>query len=160
MKISGTTVTIIRFSNVVMAGLVAGTLFGIWIGYNPENLSWQAYVEHQQSVIRSLNVLMPILGLITIILTVFSAVIKKKDRRIFVMLLVAAALLIISGIVTRFANQPINAIVMNWDQTTVPDNWIELRNKWWSYHQIRAVTAIAAFFIIVAASLRKDSGVN
>ena len=64
------TILIIRFLNLLMAGLIAGTLFGIWIGFNPQSLSAPTYVEHQQSVIKALNTLMPLLGLITIILTV------------------------------------------------------------------------------------------
>ena len=30
---------IIKFLDVILAGLIAGTLFGVWIGYNPKNLS-------------------------------------------------------------------------------------------------------------------------
>ena len=49
------TILIIRFLNILMAGLIAGILFEIWIGYNPQSLSAPTYVEHQQSVIKSLN---------------------------------------------------------------------------------------------------------
>ena len=150
------TVLIIRFLNILMAGLVAGTIFGIWIGFNPQNLSASTYIEHQQSVIKSLNNIMPILGLITIILTVISAFMQKDNKIIFISLLVAAVLLIISGLVTRFGNQPINAIVMTWDKVDVPSNWTELRDKWWSLHIIRAVTSIAAFCLIVWTSMRKN----
>jgi hypothetical protein len=138
-----------------MAGLIAGTLFGIWIGYNPQHLSGQTYVEQQQGVINALNILMPILGLITIILTLISAYIQRDDQLVFIALLVAAVLLITSGLVTRFGNQPINSIVMTWDKTNLPNNWIELRNKWWSLHIIRAVTALAAFCLIIWTSMRK-----
>lgn len=92
------TTLIIRFLNVIMAGLMAGTLFGIWIGYNPKNLSVLAYIEQQQSVIKALNTLMPLLGLITIILTMMAAFGQKQNQAIFVTLLVAAALLIVSKI--------------------------------------------------------------
>ena len=150
------TILIIRFLNILMAGLIAGTIFGIWIGYNPQNLSAPTYVEHQQSVIKALNTLMPILGLITIVLTVISAFMQKDNKIIFISLLVAAVLLIISGLVTRFGNQPINAIVMTWNKADVPSNWTELRDKWWSWHIIRAVTTIVAFCLIVWTSMQKD----
>jgi hypothetical protein len=38
---------IIQFSSIVLTGLIAGTIFGIWIGYNPRDLSAVAYVEQQ-----------------------------------------------------------------------------------------------------------------
>lgn len=41
------TIILIQFLNMVMAGLIAGTLLTIWIGYNPQNLSAQTYVEQQ-----------------------------------------------------------------------------------------------------------------
>jgi hypothetical protein len=138
-----------------MAGLIAGILFGIWIGYNPQNFSAQTYVELQQSAIKALNTLMPLLGLITILLTVISAFIQKDNKTIFIALLIAAAFLIVSGLVTRFGNQPINSIVMTWNKADVPGNWTELRDKWWSLHKIRAVTAVLAFCIIIWTNIRK-----
>lgn len=150
------TTLIIRFLNILMTGLVTGTMFGIWIGYNPRNLSVQTYVEQQQSVIKAINTLMPVLGLITIILTVTSAMLQKDNYTVLVILLIAAVLLIISGLVTRFGNQPINTIVMSWNKTNVPVNWADLRNKWWSFHIIRTITAFLAFCLIVGAFMRKD----
>ena len=139
-----------------MAGLIAGIIFGIWIGYNPQGLSAPTYVEHQQSVIKALNIVMPLLGLITIVLTVISAMLQRKNGSVFISLLVAAVLLIITGLITRFGNQPINAIVMTWTKVDVPGNWTELRDKWWTLHIIRALTTIVAFCLIIWSSMRKD----
>ena len=96
------TILILRFLNILMAGLIAGTLFGIWIGYNPQNLSASTYIEHQQSVIKALNTLMPLLGLITIILTLVCAFMQRDSKTVFISLLIAAVLLMVSGLVTRF----------------------------------------------------------
>lgn len=139
-----------------MAGLIAGTLFGILIGYNPQNLSSQTYIEQQQSLIRALNTLMPLLGLLTIVLTLVSAFLQKGNQTVFVILLIAAVLLIISGLVTRFGNQPINSIVITWNKVYAPGNWTQLRDKWWSLHIIRSVTAFLAFCLIIWTSIRKD----
>jgi hypothetical protein len=43
--------SIIRFLNIIIAALLAGTSFGIWIGYNPLNLSPSTYIEQQQNMI-------------------------------------------------------------------------------------------------------------
>ena len=150
------TILIIRFLNIIMAGLIAGTLFGIWIGYKPRKLSAQTYVEHQQSVINALNTLMPVLGLITIILTLIAAFLQNQNQTAFIILLVAACFLIVSGLVTRFGNQPINSIVMTWNKSDMPNNWTILRDKWWLLHKIRALTVFVAFGLIVWASMRKD----
>lgn len=150
------TKTTIRFFNVLMVALVAGSIFGIWLGYNPKDLSAPTFIEQQQSAISDLNTLMPILGLITILLTLASAILHKKEKRTFIILLIATLFLILSGLTTRFGNQPINSIVMTWNMNTPPDNWIELRDKWWTYHEIRTVTALIALSLIVWVSIKKD----
>src|SRR5204862_107869 len=83
-------VTGVRFLNILLAALVAGTIFGIWIGFNPKELSSLAYVEQQQNAIRALNVLMPLLGLVTILITLLSAFLQRKEKSFFMPLLVAA----------------------------------------------------------------------
>jgi NADH:ubiquinone oxidoreductase subunit 2 (subunit N) len=114
---------IIQFSDIVLTGLIAGIIFGVWLGYNPEGLSAVTYVEQQQNTIRALNVLMPILGLISIILTVVYAIIYKREKLERNLLLLAVGLLIISGLITRFGNQPIIAIVITWNLDAIPDTW-------------------------------------
>ena len=53
---------VIRSAALVVAALVVGAMFGIWLGHNPATLSPGAYVEQQQEAIRTMNVSMPALG--------------------------------------------------------------------------------------------------
>jgi uncharacterized membrane protein len=148
--------TIISLLNIIMAGLLAGIQTGILLGYNPKNLSVATYIEQQQNLIKALNTLMPLMGLITIILTVVSTFSQKSSKTLFIILLVATTALIISGLVTRFGNQPINSIVMAWDKLDAPSNWMELRDKWWMFHIIRTVMSLIAFVLITWTAIRKD----
>ncbi|MDO8898877.1 MAG: DUF1772 domain-containing protein [Bacteroidales bacterium] len=150
------TIRIIRFCNIVMVALVTGTIFGIWIGYNPKDLTASTFIEQQQNAILALNTLMPILGLITILLTITSAFLQRKDKIAFSILLVASVFLIVSGLTTRFGNQPINSIVMTWDMNTPPNNWMVLRNQWWTYHELRTLSAFIGLCLIVWSSIKKD----
>jgi len=150
------TTDIIRFLNTVMAGLLAGILLGICLGYNPRNLSAGAYIEQQQNAISALNTLMPLVGLCTIILTLISSYLQKSNNLVFVTLLIAAILLIISGLITRFGNQPLNTIVMTFKKENVPSSWTELRDKWWSFHIMRTITALIAFILIAWMAIRKN----
>ena len=147
----------ILFLNIVLAGLIAGIVFGIWIGYNPQDLSAETYVEQQQNAIRHLNVIMPILGFISMLLALASAAISKEDKVMRNLLLLAVALFIVSGLVTRFGNQPINAVVITWDPRNTPEIWIELRDKWWTFHIIRTITTLIGFAIIVWATVRNKA---
>jgi membrane protein YqaA with SNARE-associated domain len=71
------TIRLLRFANVLLAGLVVGSVFGIWLGYNPASLSASAYIEQQQHAIEALNVTMPVLGAICIVLTLVHALLVR-----------------------------------------------------------------------------------
>jgi uncharacterized membrane protein len=144
---------VILFADVVVTGLIAGIIFGVWIGYNPFSLSAEVYVAQQQHAIRAFNVLMPILGLIAIVLTLVSTFLRKRNKLVFSMLLLAAVLLILSGLVTRFGNQPINAVVMTWDLSSIPKEWEQFRDDWWQYHIVRTLATILAFALIAWAAV-------
>jgi uncharacterized membrane protein len=149
---------VIRFALLVTLALLVGTMFGIWVGSNPAGLSASAYIEHQQAMIRAFNSLLPAMGAACILLTVTLAWISKGDPRTQVLLLTAASLLIVAALVTRFANQPINAVVMTWNAQTAPENWMQLRDEWWQWHMTRSSAGIAALLLIVAAVLGSRSG--
>jgi hypothetical protein len=146
---------IIRILNVFIAALLAGSLFGSWMGYNPESLSAGAYLEQQQHAIKSLNTLMPAMGLITIVLTLIAAFYQRKHSLRLILLVTAAVLLLLSALITKFGNQPINAIVITWEKNDIPSDWTSLRDKWWSLHIMRTIASIVALLLIIVASVRR-----
>lgn len=148
--------TLVGFLNLLLAALVAGTMFGIWLGFDPRSLSASTYVEHQQNTILALNILMPLLGLFTILLTLLSAFLQRVNKVNMFILLVAAGLFIISGLITRFGNQPINSMMMNWDVNNPPANWTQLRNQWWSLHTLRTLTGSIGLCLIILASIKRS----
>jgi uncharacterized membrane protein len=144
---------IVRFVLLLVLALLIGTMFGIWVGFNPTSLSASAYVEQRQNAIRSLNTLLPAMGGICIALTFALAVLTKDDPRSRYLLLAAALLMVLAGLVTRFANQPINAVVMTWSAQAPAANWAQLRDEWWQWHIVRSVAGIAALALAVLAVL-------
>ena len=153
MRGASMTATILRFILVVLLALLVGTMFGIWVGFNPASLSASAYVEQQQNTIRSLNTLLPAMGAVCILLTVVLALLSRGDWRSRCLLIAAAVLMIIAALVTRFANQPINALVMTWSIQSPASNWTQLRDEWWQWHTVRTVAGIAALALTVVAAL-------
>jgi len=148
--------SIVQFLNIMLAALIAGTVFGIWAGYNPEVLSVHAYLEQQQNAISRLNTLMPVLGFLTIILTAVSTFIQRQNKSVVAILSIAIVLFIASAMITKFGNQRINTIVMTWDAASVPDNWTELRDNWWSFHIIRTCTTITGLALVVWSVVRRE----
>jgi len=147
-EMKATALNFIRFLNTLSSALVMGIVFGVWIGFNPYHLSAGAYIEQQQNLILGLNELMPILGLGTILLTLFSAYYQRENKRTAFLLVIASIFFIASGLVTRFGNQLINAEMILWDPLNPPVNWTQLRDKWWTLHSFRTGTALAGLVLV------------
>jgi len=144
----------VRFANIMFTALVVGSMFVIWVGYDPATLSPSTYVEQQQNAIRGLNFLMPVMGGVSVLLTLLAAFLQRRSKPAFVPLIVASAFLILAGLLTKFGNQPINDIVMTWEIARPPANWTELRDQWWGYHKLRTFCGLIALALIVWTSVR------
>jgi uncharacterized membrane protein len=145
--------TSIRFMSLFLTSLLVGAMFGIWMGFNPAALSPMAFVEMQQNAIRALNVSFPALGFVCIVLTAVLAFLTKNDARGRYLLVAAVLGLIAAGLITRFGNQPINAVVMTWSPQAPASNWTELRDTWWHLHVYRTIAAIAALALALLAAV-------
>lgn len=148
------TASTIRFVSLFLTALLVGTMFGVWLGFNPAALSATAYVEMQQNAIRALNVSLPVLGFVCIALTAVLAVLTKDDKTGRYLLVAATLCLIAAGVITRFGNQPINAIVITWSPQSPAANWTELRDTWWQWHILRTVAGVTALALALLAALR------
>ena len=152
---------LLRFLLLFVLALLVGTMFGIWIGFNPSSLSAAAYVELQQNAIRSLNTVLPAMGAACILFAAVLAVLSKGNALSRNLLLAAIVLLIVAALITRFGNQPINAVVITWSAQALPANWVELRDHWWQLHVARTAAAMAALGLsILAVLMRRSAGNN
>ncbi len=150
------TSSIVRFLNIIIAALLAGTSFGIWIGFNPLNLSPSTYIEQQQNTIRALNALMIMLVFSSTVITIISAFLQKSNKPVFFTLLLAAIFFILCIVISRFGNQPINKIIMTWSRDSLPTNLSDLRDKWWTFHIIRTIAELIALCLITWTGIKKN----
>ena len=134
------------------AAVVAGGTFTIWRGYNPAGLSPVAFVEMHQGAVRGLNILLPVVGLVAILSTALLLALARNRLRRRALLATAAIAFVVAGLVTRFGNQPINAIVMTWSPDAVPEGWNGFRDGWWSYHLVRTAASCLGFLCLAAGS--------
>jgi uncharacterized membrane protein len=145
--------TSVRFISLLLTALLVGAMFGVWLGFNPAALSPTAFVEMQQNAIRALNVSLPVLGFVCIALTAVLAVLTKNDNRGRYLLIAAVFCLVAAGLITRFGNQPINAVVMTWSPQAPAANWTELRDTWWQFHILRTVAGVGALALGLLAAV-------
>jgi hypothetical protein len=145
--------SIIRFINIILAAILAGVSFGIWIGFNPLNLSSSTYVEQQQNMLHSLRTLMIALVTLATLVTLISAYIQRNNNSTLIALLIAAAFFIACILITRFGIKPIDDKVLSWTSSSIPADWTALRDKWWSLHIMRTIAELFALCIVVWTSV-------
>ena len=146
---------IVNFINLLLAALVVGSMFGVWLIFNPAGLDASSYVAFQQQGIRRLNKPMPLLGAATILFTVVAAVVGVRDGRRPGLLVASIVCFIVAALTTRFLNQPINAVVMTWNSSAPPDAWANLRDAWWRWHLLRMAAGLVGFCLLLVATLEQ-----
>lgn len=145
----------IDFANLLLAALVVGAVFGVWLLLDPKGLDANSYVPLQQQGIRTMNRVMPALGAITVLVTIAAAILGREDRVRMGLLVAAVVCFAATGLITRFRNQPINAIVITWRAELPPGNWMALRDTWWRWHLIRLAIGLTGLSLLIAATLRR-----
>ena len=140
----------VQFTALITIALVAGATFGIWRGYNPTGFSAATFLEVHKGSVGGLNTLLPVLGLVAN-LTVLVLAIRSFGSPSFTIYVITIALLIAAALITRFGNQPINAMVMGWTVDTMPTNWAALRDTWWTWHVARTAASVGALGCLTIA---------
>lgn len=148
----------LQFADIMIIALLAGSVFGIWRGYDPTGYSPAAFLEIHQGAVRGLNTLLPAMGAAAIVFTGILAWSAKGTTLPFRLYIVAMAAMITAALVTRFGNQPINATVMTWTAGDMPSGWEELRDTWWRWHLLRVTAIMAALATLVAAVMADVAG--
>ncbi len=96
----------IEFLSLLLAALVVGAMFCVWLLFNPDGLRPSFYIALQQRGIHTLHPAMPILGGATI-LTPRGGYNETRRASLRLELLLAASLcFVVAGLITRFLNQP------------------------------------------------------
>lgn len=144
---------IVRFSLIFTITLLAGSTFGTWLGLNPRELSASTYIEQQQTAIHALNSLLPLLGAFCIVLTAILIWRLRENARVRWLLIGVVLCLITASLITRFANQPINQVVLTMNPLSPAPNWTVLRDTWWQWHTIRTFAALGALCLTLVSLL-------
>ena len=145
------TTTSLQFLSLLCVALVAGTMFGIWRGYDVAGYAPGTFVEVHQGAVRGLNTLLPLIALVSLAGMIILAILARSRGGPLSLYIVAALAIAASGIITRVINQLINDQIMGWTATTLPADWAAVRDKWWNWHLGRLATTVMAFLLLLAA---------
>lgn len=145
-----TLTTALQALSLLLISLIIGSMFGIWRGYNPATFSPATFVEVHQGAVRGLNVLLPSIGFVCMLSVVTLAWLGRGTPQARWFYIAAAVAMVTAGLITRFGNQPINAVIMAWS-TAPPDGWQMVRDSWWNWHLARLAAGISGELLLIAA---------
>ncbi|PHN01818.1 DUF1772 domain-containing protein [Flavilitoribacter nigricans] len=147
----------VRFINITLAALLAGTSFGIWVGFNPKNYTASTYLEQQQHLVQSLNTLMVSMVILVTLVSIVSAYQQRQNKPVFITLLFAAAFFASCIFISRFGNLPIQTEMLTWTLESLPENWMDLRDKWWNLHIIRTIAELVGLSLVVLTNVSNQT---
>jgi uncharacterized membrane protein len=148
----------IRVVAILCSGIMAGLLFGDWLGpaFARSAMSVSSFVEFQQIV--HINYLLTLPALSTIALaTPILWLVMLRDRRDsaeFKILLAATVAILIGFMITLVLNVPVNNQLETWNAAAPPANAREIWSTWEKAHVVRTVFWVVGFFLEIVALVR------
>lgn len=143
----------IPFVAVVMAGLIAGLMWGTGMDqYTHRLLLSSAWVTEHQVMDALFRRVMPPVWNGSVLMLIGAAVLSRGSSRWYFS--VAAMLLIVSLVVTVRVEVPMNRRIALWDAAAPPADWSEVRDRWLSFHLARTVCGVVAFVCATAALMQ------
>jgi Domain of unknown function (DUF1772) len=146
---------LIDFADVLLAALLVGAMFGVWLMLNPARCTAGLYITLHQQGIRTLNTTLPAFGAANVVLSVAAAVLARGQSIRFSLLIATAVCFAATGVITRLRNQQINAMVITWKSEAPPANWKAVSGKWLRWHVIRLLLALGGLALLIAAILNR-----
>ena len=140
---------------ILCSGLMAGLLFGDWLGpsFARSAMNVSSFVQFQQIVhinylrtlpaLSTVAVAAPILWLVTL---------RARCESVEFRVLLAATIAIAIGYAITFVfNVPVNNQLETWNVATPPPNAREIWSQWEKAHVIRTIFWVVGFFLEIVA---------
>jgi uncharacterized membrane protein len=144
-----------RVVAVLSSGLMAGLLFGDWLGpsFARSAMGTTSFIEFQQIVHINYLLVLPALSTIAAGAPVPWLVVLRRERGTleFTTVLCAAVAIVIGYTITLVVNVPVNDQLESWTLAGPPADAREIWRRWEIAHVVRTVFWVAGFFLELIA---------
>jgi uncharacterized membrane protein len=134
---------IIRVVAVLCSGLMAGLLFGDWLGpsFARSAMSASSFIQFQQIVHINYLRTLPALSTVAIAAPIMWLIMLRRRRNIseFKVLLTATIAIAIGYTITFVFNVPVNNQLETWNVAAPPANAREIWSQWEKAHVVRTI---------------------
>ena len=136
---------------VLCSGLMAGLLFGDWLGpsFARAAMSASSFIQFQQIVHINYLRTLPALSTIALVAPVLWLIVLRADRDTaqFKILLCATIAIAIGYTITFIFNVPVNNQLETWSAAAPPPNAREIWSQWEKAHVARTIFWCLGFFL-------------
>jgi Domain of unknown function (DUF1772) len=144
-----------RFVSLVLVMLVTGVFWGSWLGLSRsmQTFTPDTYLAIGHAMIANLGPVMPAL----VILAVLSQLVllfelRSSGLRAILPTLIAFVLFLIAVAITLLVEVPIDNQIRTWTPTSLPADWMSIRDRWEAFHVVRTFSALGGLIVLTAAT--------
>ena len=157
--------TVTRVVAVLSSGMMAGLLFGDWLGpsFARAAMNSSSFVQFQQIVHINYLRTLPALSTIAVAAPILWLIIlrTRRDSAEFKILLGATVAIAVGYTITFVFNVPVNNQLETWDFAAPPADAREIWSHWEKAHVVRTIFWVTGFFLetvalVMPASPRHD----
>jgi uncharacterized membrane protein len=147
--------SVVQIIAILCSGLMAGLLFGDWLGtsFARARMSASGFIELQQIVhinyLRTLPALSSAAVLAPVVWLFFWR--SRRGSVEFGILLAAIIALVVGQAITFMVNVPINDQLESWSVANPPSNAREIWSRWESAHIVRTIFWVGGFLLEIVA---------
>ena len=145
-----------QFLNLLLTGLIAGILVSFWmVEKGLRGLSGPIYTAVHQPVNRVFGPVMPPLMTLAIFsgLAILALILRAYKTQVFTLTAIGTLCSFVVAMSSLLVNVPINQEVLNWSIAAPPVDWVELRDRWWVWHNFRTILSVVGFSCQILAAL-------
>ena len=146
----------LQFAALFLLALVTGIFWGPWFALHRSMADFPAleFLHITRTMVRNLGIPMRILMPCCIVAMGLSSwFYPDRESTGFYFSIAALVLSILALVVTIAVEVPIVTQIDRWTDTTIPEGWQSLRDRWLSFHIIRVVSSLCSFACLVVALL-------
>jgi uncharacterized membrane protein len=144
-----------RVVAILSSGLMAGLLFGDWLGpsFARATMSASSFIQFQQIVHVNYLRTLPALSTIALAAPILWLIMlrARRDSPEFKLLVAVTVVIAIGYTITFVFNVPVNNQLETWNAAAPPANAREIWSQWEKAHVVRTIFWMAGFFLETVA---------
>jgi len=148
---------LVQFVSIMLYVLVAGVMWGTWLSLARTMTEYDAatFLADGQHMISNLATVMGVLMSAAVLVGVVAVVLLFRSRSALASWLALAGLLLMIAVmaITLIVEVPIDNLIANWTEATLPFGWQQIRARWAAFHTLRTFVSLGAVAAAVAAAL-------